>query len=79
MLDGQDRLALDGAFKRVNRAQAAIGRLADDGVEITMTHGDQAQWSGYIERLSAARAESDAALDALIALHRSLVPAEPSG
>lgn len=78
-MDGQDRLALDGVFKRVARAQAAIGRLADDGVEITMTQGDQAPWSGYLERLSSARAESDAALDALMALHGSLVPAQPSG
>ena len=78
-MDGQDRLALDGAFKQVARAQAAIGRLADEGVEMTMTQGDQAPWSGYLERLSAARAESDAALNALIALHGSLVPAESSG
>jgi hypothetical protein len=78
-MDGQDRLALDGAFKRVARAQGAIGRLADEGVEMTMTQGDQAPWGGYFERLSAARADSDAALDALIALHGSLALAEPRG
>lgn len=72
-MDAQDRLALDGAFKRVARAQGAIGRIADDGVEMTMTQGREAAWSGLFESLRAARAESDAALDALGALHRSLV------
>lgn len=74
-MDAQERLALDGAFKRVARAQGAIGRIAEEGVEMTMTQGRDAPWDGLFERLRAARAESDAALAALDVLHLSLNPA----
>ena len=73
-MDAQERLALDGAFKRVARAQGAIGRLAEDGVAMTMTQGRETPWTGLFERLRAARAESEAALDALEALQGTLIP-----
>lgn len=78
-MDPQDRLALDGALKRVLRAQAAIASLAEDGVVMTMTQGSQAPWNGHLERLTSARTESDDALDALEALHRSLISPGTTG
>jgi hypothetical protein len=74
-MTSDDMLALDGAFKRLLRAQAAVGRLADEGVEKTMTHGDRESWGNFTVRLAAGRAEADTAFDAAQGLYVSLISA----
>lgn len=78
-MKNDDMLALDGAFKRLARAQGTIARLADEGIEKTMTHGDRAPWGDFASRLSAARREGEAAFGALGSLYASLIEGPAGG
>lgn len=73
----EERLELDGAFKKVARTQEAIGRLADEGTQKTMARVDQGTWDGYFPRLRAARAAADAAQVELEEVYHRIVPILP--
>jgi hypothetical protein len=73
-LTPEERLELDGAFKKVARAQGAVGRLADEGSEKAMASVDQNAWDGYFGRLRAARGAADAAQNELEEVYRRLMP-----
>lgn len=71
-----ERIELDGAFKKVARSQEAIGRLAEEGTEKAFANVDQGVWDGYFSRLKAARAAADAAQTELEEVYRRLVPGQ---
>lgn len=73
----EERLELDGAFKKVARTQEAIGRLADEGTQKAMAGVDQGTWDGYFPRLQAARAAADAAQVELEEVYHRIVPILP--
>jgi len=73
----QERIELDGAFKKVARSQEAIGRLAEEGTQKTFANVGQSTWDGYFPRLKAARAAADEAQTELEEVYRRLVPGQP--
>lgn len=72
----EERLELDGAFKKVARTQNAIGRLADEGTQKAMARVEQGTWDGYFPRLQAARAAADTAQAELEEVYRRVVPTQ---
>jgi hypothetical protein len=73
MVNQQERLAVDGAFKRVASPQAVIGRR--DRVDAMITQDRAALWSDLVEGVHAERVGATGVMDVLQLPHLSQFPA----